>query len=211
MTQIACHSLLSLTEYQRQRALLCKRIIARRRERSLVPGPAMRLQFEDEATVRHLVQEALHIERVADPLQVQQQIDTFAHLLPQGNQWKATLLIELPDAAQRSRDIAVLSEAAHQLYVQCRGFARVPVHANEDLADRHRSRPTAVHFLRFEPSRTLCAALYGGGGASVGCAHPGYAWQRRLAPPLLRQLVGDLSPAEQQAAPLPMQHSLRTA
>jgi len=189
---IRADSLLPLDAYARQRLLQRAGIIRYRRERSLTLGPAMRLQFEDEHTVRHLVQELLRIERIDDPQEVQRQLDGVAHLLPQPGQWKATLLIELPDRAQRDRDMALLSEAVHRLYLQCRGFARVPVQANEDLADRHRGRPAGVHFLRFELPRPLCEALRNGARISLGCAHPGYDWQRALARPLLQHLSAHL-------------------
>ncbi len=152
----------------------------------------MWLQFEDEASVRHQIQEVLRAERIVDRHEVQQTIDHYAHLLGAPGQWRATLFIGLPDAAQRARELPLLSQAAHHLYIGCGANARVIAAANEDLDDRHLGRPSAVHFLRFGLSAELRAALGAGEDAVLGCAHPAYAWQRRLPQSLRGGLYAEL-------------------
>ena len=187
-------SLRSCPQQRRERRL---RAMAHRRERCLLLGPAMRLQFEDETSVRHQIQEVLLAERIADPAQVQHTIDGYAHLLGDGRQWMATLFIELPDAARRERELPVLSLAAHHLYLACAGLPRVVAAANEDLDDCHLSRPSAVHFLRFALPDAVRAALLGGHAAALGCAHPGYAWQCPVPAPMLQLLCAAPQPAAQ--------------
>jgi hypothetical protein len=185
-------SLLPLRCDPQQRRERRARAIAHRRERCLLLGPAMRLQFEDETSVRHQIQEVLHAERIADAIQVRHTIDSYVHLLGDGRQWKATLFIELPEAARRARELPVLSLAAHHLYLGCTGQPRVVAAANEDLDDRHLGRPSAVHFLRFDLPDMLRAAWRSGAPALLGCAHPGYAWQRPFPAPMLQRLFADL-------------------
>ncbi len=193
--RIAAHSLLSLRSYQRQRRERRARAIAHQRERCLTLGPDLRLQFEDETSVRHLIQEVLHIERIADAREVQHTIDAYAHLLGDADAWTATLFIEMPEAARRERELPVLSQAAHHLYLGCAGLPRIVADANQDLADRHLGRPSGVHFLRFALSNAVRDALRAGSPAVLGCAHPGYARQRNVPAPLLRRLCEPLEAA----------------
>ena len=169
-----------------------QRLIAHRRARSLSLGPCMRLQFEDELTLRHQIQEVLRAERVTSAEGMQQEIDTYAHLLPDGSNWKATLMIELPDAHQRQRELPLLNQAAHQVYVELPGQPRVHAQANEDLPDRHLTRPSAVHFLRFQFPEPWRAALRAGSTARLGCAHEQYEFRRVIPSATLERLRCDL-------------------
>lgn len=187
--------LMSLPTYGACRRAYRARAIAHRLARTVQLGPAMRLQFEDVHTIRYQVQEVLHAERTVDARAVQHELDAYAHLLPDGTQWKATLLIELPDAAERAREMPVLSEAAHCLYVQTHGRARVFALANEDQPDRHRTRPSGVHFLRFQLPHPLCARVLAGAAVAIGCAHPGYPWHAPVPAATLTRLRFDLAPA----------------
>lgn len=190
--------LMPLPAYRLFRAAHQCRLIAHRRARTVALGPAMRLQFEDVLTVRYQIQEVLRAERIADAEGVQHEIDTYAHLLPDGTNWTATLLIELPDAAERRRALPQISLAAHSLYVEV-AQQRAPAFANEDLAGRrnarHLERPSGVHFLRFALPEVMRAALHAGASATLACAHERYPWCAPIAPQLLMHLARDLSPA----------------
>ena len=169
--------------------------ISHRRLRSVPLGPAMRFQFEDELTVRHQIAQMLRAECITDPAAMQHEIDTYTHLVPDGTQWTATLLIELPDAAQRARELPRLSEAAHEIYVECERQGRVFAQANEDLSDRHLSRPSAVHFLRFQLPEGTRTRLLDDAGCFIGCTHSQYHWRRLIPPNTLRLLRADLTRA----------------
>lgn len=155
-------------------------------------GPCMQLQFEDELTLRYQIQEMLHAERIVDVAGMQHEIDSYAHLVPDGTNWKATLLIELPDAQERRRELPLLSEAAHHVYVDVPRHPRSYAFANEDLRDRHLARPSAVHFLRFQLSEPLRHALLAGAGARLGCSHAQYEWRRVIPAMAIAALRGDL-------------------
>ncbi|MBN9462826.1 MAG: DUF3501 family protein [Burkholderiales bacterium] len=191
--------LMSLQAYAACRPAYRERAIAHRRARTVQLGPAMRLQFEDAHTIRYQVQEVLHAERVADPEAARHELHAYAHLLPNGTEWTASLLIELPEAAERARAMPVLSEAVHFLYVQARGRARVLVSANEDQPDRHRSRPSGVHFLRFRLPPPMRAQLLAGAAVAIGCTHPAYSWHAPLPAATLACLRVDLEPEREPA------------
>ncbi len=175
-----------------------QRLMAHRRQRSVSLGPCMRLQFEDALTLRHQVQEMLRAERITSADGMQQEIDTYAHLLPDGSNWKATLMIELPDAQQRRRELPLLNQAVHQVYVELPHQPRVQAQANEDQPDRHLNRLSGVHFLRFQFADAWRSALQAGSPARLGCAHPQYEFRREIPRATLDLLRRDLAPAVEQ-------------
>ena len=189
---ITVANLMTPPSYRLNRRVEKQKLMRHRRERSLALGPCMRLQFEDELTIRYQIQEVLHAERLTGAAAMQHEIDTYAHLVPDGSNWKATLLIELPDAQERERELPQLNEAAHQLYVDVPQHRRVYAQANEDQPDRHLNRPSAVHFLRFQFSESLRDALLNGATASLGCAHDQYAFRRVIPPATIERLRRDL-------------------
>ena len=177
------------------------RCIAWRRLRTAALGPCMRLQFEDEATVRYQIHEALFIEGLTDEAAVRAEIAAYRHLVPAPGEWKASLLIEIPDAAERRRSLAALSDAAHSVYAAAAGL-RVTAEANEDLADRHRGRPSAVHFLRFALAPSLRDAVRAGATLELGCMHPAYACSARVGGALREALQRELAPDSATPAPI---------
>lgn len=185
-------SLMTLPSYSRIRQQHKQQMIRHRRERSLALGPCMRLQFEDELTIRYQIQEVLHAERLHGEDAAAHEIGTYAHLVPDGSNWKATLQIELPDAAERRRELPQLNEAAHRVYVDVARHPRVFALANEDLPDGHRSRPSAVHFLRFQLPASLRAAVLAGATTTLGCAHDQYEFRRVIPPATIERLRRDL-------------------
>lgn len=185
--------LMTLQAYSLHRQEHRQRLAAHRRSRTLSLGPQMRLQFEDELTVRHHIQEVLWLDRSADDADaVRHEIATYAHLVPDGRQWKATLMIELPDAAERARLMPLLNEAVHQVYVELRGHTRVLASVNDDLPDRHLARPSGVHFLRFEFDDDLRQLISQGGEAMLGCTHLQYHWRRVIPRATLASLMRDI-------------------
>lgn len=170
-----------------------RQLAAHRRSRSLALGPAMWLQFEDDLTLEHQIDEVLRAEGDTSVEARERERALYAHLRPDGRHWKATLLIGLPDADERVRSLPMLNEASHRLYVQLPRLPRVYAQANEDLPDRHLHRLSAVHFLRFEFPAPLRVALLAGADASIGCEHDQYAWRRVIPMALLEQLRCDLA------------------
>jgi hypothetical protein len=170
---------------QRQRQAL----IAHRRSRSLSLGPCMWLQFEDALTVQHQVQEVLQDKGDPSEAARQREAGLYAHLLPDGRQWKATLLLGLPDSEPRARELPDLHEAARRLYVQLPKLPRVYAETNDALP----RGASAVHFLCFEFPPPLRIALLAGAPASLGCDHDQYAYRRVIPMATLEQLRCDLA------------------
>ena len=170
---------------QRQRQAL----ITHRRARSLSLGPCMWLQFEDALTVQHQIEEVLADQGDRSEAAREREAALYTHLLPDGRQWKATLLLGLPDSEQRARDLPDLHEAAERLYVQLPKLPRVYAQPNAHLS----GRSSAVHFLHFEFPPPLRVALLAGAAASLGCDHDQYAYRRVIPMATLEHLRCDLA------------------
>jgi hypothetical protein len=191
-TAITPASLMSLESYSKYRKLLQPEVIALRRLRSVRLGEHMNLQFENETTIRYQIQEMLHIEKIFEDEGIRQEIAAYASLVPDGGNWKATLLLEYPDIAQRQRELARLIGVEDRVFVAVAGHSRIYAIADEDMARENDEKTSAVHFVRFELTPPMCAAIQGGAGVTLGCDHAHYTAQTGLAPDTLAALAADL-------------------
>ncbi|GMV47837.1 MAG: hypothetical protein AMXMBFR66_32350 [Pseudomonadota bacterium] len=185
-------SLLTLEAYSKIRKASRAEAIAHRRLRSVALGEHMTLQFEDEPTIRRQIQEMLHIEKIFDEAGIQGEIDAYAPLVPDGGNWKATMLIEYADPGQRKRELARLIGVEDRLYVAVDGQERVYAIADEDLERETAEKTSSVHFVRFEFGTPMRAAIRGGAPVRLGCDHPHYPAQVTIAPATLASLAADL-------------------
>ncbi len=192
MTTIDRASLLTLEAYARIRKTSQAEAIAHRRLRSVALGEHITLQFEDELTIRRQIQEMLHIEKIFDDDGIQSEIDAYAALLPEGSNWKATLLIEYPDVHERKRELARLIGVEDRMFVEVEGLARVYGIADEDLDRSTEEKTSAVHFVRFEFSPTQRAAIRAGAAVKIGCDHTHYPAHVAIEAETLSSLAGDL-------------------
>ena len=189
---IARGKLLSLEAYAKIRVSSRPAFIAHRQLRSVQLGEHLNLQFEDEKTVLRQIQEMLHIEKIFDEAGIQSEIEAYAPLVPDGTNWKATLLIEYPDPNERKRELARLIGVEDRIFVEVEGHARSYAIADEDLDRETEEKTSAVHFLRFEFDKPTRDALRAGAGARLGCDHTNYPAHVRIAPETLASLAGDL-------------------
>ncbi len=185
-------SLLTLEAYARIRKSSKPQVIAHRRLRTVRLGEHMTLQFEDEQTIRRQIQEMLHIEKIFDEAGIQDEIDVYAALVPDGSNWKATLLIEYPDPHERKRELARLIGVEDRLFVEVEGHARILAIADEDLERENDEKTSAVHFVRFELPRAACEAVRAGAQVKLGCDHTHYPAHTLITPETLASLAGDL-------------------
>ena len=185
-------NLLTLEAYSKVRKSSQPAAIAHRRLRSVRLGDHITLQFEDEHTVRRQIQEMLHIEKIFDSEGIQSEIDAYAPLVPDGGNWKATMLIEYPDVHERKRELARLIGVEDRMFVEVEGHARVYAIADEDLDRSNNEKTSAVHFVRFEFSPTQRAAVRAGAAVKIGCDHTHYPAHAAIAPETLASLAGDL-------------------
>ena len=185
-------SLLTLEGYAKIRKSSKVQAIAHRRLRSVRLGEHVTLQFEDEQTIRRQIQEMLHIEKIFDEEGIQGEIEAYAPLVPDGSNWKATLLIEYPDPHERKRELARLIGIEDRMFVEVEGHARVYAIADEDLDRENDEKTSAVHFVRFEFSDAQRDAIRAGAAVKVGCDHRNYPAHVAIGAETLASLAGDL-------------------
>lgn len=186
-------SLMTLEAYARFRKTEKAAIVAHRRLRSVRLGEHLNLQFEDERTIRYQIQEMLRIEKIFEDEGIQGEIEAYLPLVPDGGNWKATLLIEYPDPNERRRELARLIGVEDRLFVEVEGQARVYAIADEDLDRENGEKTSAVHFVRFELSAPMREAVKAGAGVKLGCDHTHYPAHVQVAPETLASLAGDLA------------------
>ena len=189
---ITLESLMTLEAYSKYRKAHHREIVAHRRLRSVRLGEYINLQFESETTIRYQIQEMLRIEKIFDEEGILQEIEVYAPLVPDGNNWKATMLIEYPDENERRRELARLIGIEDRLFVEVEGQERVYAIADEDLERENDEKTSAVHFVRFELTAPMCAAVKAGAGVKLGCDHPNYPAHTAITPETLASLAGDL-------------------
>jgi len=193
MPLIEPSSLLSLEAYSRERNAYRSRVIAHKKLRTVHVGEHVTLIFEDEVTIRYQVQEMLRIERIFEEEGIRDELDTYNPLIPDGANWKATMLIEYPDADERQRRLAQLKGIEDRTWVEVEGQARVFAIADEDMDRESGDKTSAVHFVRFELSREMRDALKAGAGLSIGVDHPNYRASVLVGPEVRLSLSGDLA------------------
>jgi hypothetical protein len=185
-------SLLTLEAYAKQRKAIRAEAIAHRKLRSVALGEHVTLQFEDEQTIRRQIQEMLHIEKIFDEEGIQSEIEAYGPLVPDGSNWKATMLIEYPDPHERKRELARLIGVEDRMFVEVEGHARVYAIADEDLDRENAEKTSSVHFVRFEFTPPMREAIRAGAAVKLGCDHTNYPAHVTIAPETLASLAGDL-------------------
>jgi hypothetical protein len=186
-------SLLSLEAYARERNAFRARVMEHKKARAVRLGENLTLQFEDELTIRYQVQEMLRIERIFEEAGIQGELDAYNPLVPDGGNWKATMLIEYPDPEQRRTMLAKLRGIEERVWVQVQGAERVYAIADEDLERENEEKTSSVHFLRFELAPPMREALRRGAELSIGVDHPAYRASTRLAAESRAALAADLA------------------
>jgi hypothetical protein len=184
---------MSLETYARERPALRARIIPHRRLRSVDLGAHVTLQFEDEQTVRYQIQEMLRIEKIFEEAGIQEEISVYGPLVPDGTNWKATMLIEYTDEAQRRLELGRLTNIENRVWVRVAAHDKVYAIADEDLERSTEEKTSAVHFLRFELTPAMIAAAKSGGIVSMGVDHPNYAVELAVLTPTREALLADLA------------------
>jgi hypothetical protein len=174
MTTITPDSLMSLEAYAKARPEFRKRVLAHKKPRTLHLGEHVTVIFEDELTIRYQIQEMLRIERTFEEEGIRDELDAYNPLVPDGSNLKATMLIEYEDVDARKAALAKLTGVERHVFVEVEAFPRVAAIADEDLPRSTDEKTAAVHFLRFELTREMVAALKRGAHLGVGVDHPGY-------------------------------------
>ncbi|MBM3398267.1 MAG: DUF3501 family protein [Betaproteobacteria bacterium] len=190
--KITPETLMSLEAYTKWRKVHKPEVIAHRKLRSVQLGEHINLQFESETTIRYQIQEMLRIEKVFEEEGILQEIEAYAPLVPDGSNWKATMMIEYVDINERKRELAKLIGVEDRMFVEVEGHGRVYAIADEDLDRETEEKTSAVHFVRFELTPPMCAAVKAGAGVKIGCDHTHYPSHIEIAADTLASLAGDL-------------------
>ena len=187
--------LLSLEQYAAQRANFRDRVMAHKKNRRVDIGPHLSLYFEDRLTIRYQLQEMLRIERIFEADAIQQELDTYNPLIPDGSNLKATAMLEFEDVDLRHRRLAELVGIEHRIWLQVDGHEKVCAIANEDLERSTDEKTSAVHFLRFELEDIMMDALQSGAELRMGVDHDSYRHETVLDGASKQSLINDLSPS----------------
>ena len=192
--KITADSLMTLEAYSKWRKAHKPEVIAHRKLRTVLLGDHLNVQFESETTIRYQIQEMLRIEKIFEEEAIQDEIDAYGPLVPDGSNWKATMLLEYIDINERKRELAKLINVEDRMFIEVEGHDRVYAIADEDLDRETEDKTSSVHFLRWELTPAMRAAVLAGAGVKIGCDHTHYPVHQTLAPETLASLAGDLKP-----------------
>ncbi|MCL4721589.1 MAG: DUF3501 family protein [Gammaproteobacteria bacterium] len=194
MDKLAHDDLYPLEVYARLRDEFRERVIEHKAHRRLLLGAHLTLCFEDRLTMHYQVQEMLRAERIFEPADIQAELDAYNPLIPDGTNWKATLLIEYPDEAERRVALGRLLGVESRISLRVGDLPPVYPVADEDMERASETKTSAVHFLRFELPAAAIAALRGGAPLSAGVDHPALTVPAAPVPEILREsLIADLA------------------
>jgi hypothetical protein len=196
MQKLSHETLFSLEEYARNRADFRAKVIEHKKDRRVAIGDHAALYFEDALTMQYQVQEMLRIEKIFEPEGIQEELDVYNPLIPDGSNWKATFMIEYQDVEARKLALAKMVGVEDRVWVQIEGHDRVFPIANEDLDRTTDEKTSSVHFMRFELTSAMVDAAKKGAAISMGIDHPAYNHEVLLSESIRSSLVGDLDPVQ---------------
>jgi len=194
MTKLNRDQLMTLEAYHKARPQIRAQAIELRRLRTVSLGEHLNMIFENEFLMRYQIQEMLRVEKVFTEEGMQDELDAYNPLIPDGSNFKVTMMLEYPNEADRKIALAKLVNIEHKMFIQVEGQARVYAIADEDLERSTSFKTSAVHFLRFELTPDMKKILQAGAQMMVGCDHPEYPMHLETLPEeTLASFLTDLS------------------
>ena len=192
MRKLSRDCLWSLEEYAVQRVAFRRTVMAHKKLRRIALGPHATLLFEDFLTMKYQVQEMLRAERIFEPAAIQEEIETYNPLIPDGRNWKATLLIEYEDVRERAAALARMPGVEYRVWLRVGDLPRTFAFANDDMERTERDKTAAVHFLRFELDDAQLAGVRDGTAVTLGIDHDELHCQTTLTAESAAALAQDL-------------------
>lgn len=174
MQHLSRTDLLSLEQYAEQRPAFRNQVMAHKKVRQVALGDHATLYFEDRMTIQYQIQEMLRVERIFEAAGIEEELAAYNPLIPDGSNWKATFMLEYPEVEQRREQLAQLQGIEQAIYIEVAGHGRVTPIANEDLDRTTSEKTSSVHFMRFELTAEMIAALRAGAALAMGIDHPNY-------------------------------------
>ncbi len=194
MAKLKREDLYSLEQYSEMRDDYRKKVMAHKEDRRLELGDNLLLSFEDQLIMQYQIQEMLKAEKIFDAEGIEEELTVYNTLIPDGTNWKATMLIQYPDVEERQKQLARLIGIEDLIWLQVEGFEKVYAIADEDLERDNAEKTSAVHFMRFELNKEMIAAVKSGAAISAGVDHENYRYTiSPLASNLRDSLAGDLN------------------
>lgn len=185
--------LMSLETYSNDRPSFRKKVIEHKAARKVHLGKNATLYFEDRLTIQYQIQEMLRIERIFESAGIQDELEAYNPLIPDGSNWKATFMVEFPDVEERKQQLAKLIGIERQTWVQIEGFEKVFAIANEDMPRETEEKTAAVHFVRFQLTTEMKEAALKGAAIHMGIDHANYAEQLTVNESTRQSLAADLA------------------
>jgi hypothetical protein len=193
VNKLTVEDLMTLERYARERNAFRARVMQHKASRQLAVGPNLRWCFEDRLTIQYQVQEMLRTERIFEAEGIAEELETYNPLIPDGSNWKVTLLIEFPDPEERRVALARLKGVEDGCWIEVAGKPRVFAIADEDLERENEEKTSSVHFLRFELDAAMKSALLAGSALAAGVEHPAYQHRVDVAATMRQALSADLA------------------
>ena len=191
-TQLKRSDLMSLEQYSQQRGEFRSKVIAHKKHRRVGIGQHLFLYFEDRLTIQYQVQEMLRIEKIFESDGIEEELGAYNPLIPDGQNLKATAMLEYQDVDERKRQLALLRGVEDMVWIQVDGFDPVYAISNEDLERSNAEKTSAVHFMRFELEPDMIAALRSGAALRMGSSHESYRFSTDIEQPIRDALLADL-------------------
>jgi hypothetical protein len=191
--QLTRDDLYSLEKYAQVRSEFRAQVMAHKKARQVAVGPHATLYFEDRLTMQYQIQEMLRAERIFESAGIQDELDAYNPLIPDGSNWKATFMIEYEDVDERREALTRLKGIEDLMWVQVAGFDKAFAIADEDMEREDETKTSSVHFLRFELAAPMVAAMKSGADLSIGSDHPEYGYQVQVPPATRDSLAADLA------------------
>ena len=193
MAKLTRDSLMTLEAYARTREGFRAQVMAHKKKRKVALDEHVTLLFEDELTIRYQVQEILRVEKIFEEAGIKEELDAYNPLIPDGSNWKATMLIEYPDVAERTHMLTQLKGIERRVWITVADHAKVYAIADEDLERENEEKTSAVHFLRFELDPAMRKALRNDAALDMGIDHPVYTARTRIVTDTCSVLLKDFA------------------
>ena len=193
MNPLSREDLYSLEKYAEHRAEFRARVLEHKKDRRVTIGENLSLYFEDRLTIQYQVQEMLRIEKIFEADGIEEELEAYNPLIPDGSNLKCTAMLEFKDVAVRRERLAQLVGIEHLVWLRVEGFDKVFAISNEDLERSTDEKTSAVHFMRFELDKGMVAALRDGASLVFGTDHAGYPYTTEVTPQTREALIKDLA------------------
>ncbi len=192
MTHLTRNDLLSLEEYSQQRANFRQKVMMHKQPRQIALGENLRLYFEDQLTIQYQIQEMLRIEKIFESEGIEEELSAYNPLIPDGDNWKATMMLEYTDVEERKRALAMLIGIEDLVWVQVGEHNKVYAIADEDLERDTEEKTSSVHFMRFQLTPEMIGDACHGTPINMGVEHQNYKFEVQLDDASRNALIADL-------------------